>query len=233
VTEGSSTDRARWQQRLRRLRRPAVLGTIRRTTPLSEVWGRDRGTPLDRYYIERFLDAERRAIRGRVLEVGDATYTRQFGTDIERTDVLDIDDANASATIIADLAVADAIPTDTFDCFVLTQTLHYIYDVRSAVRHAHRILRPGGTLLCTVPSVSRVGAKDLDTTYWRFTEASCSRLFGDAFSHGKVDVRARGNVLSAVAFLVGMAHEELSSRELERDDPFFPVVITIRATKSH
>ena len=195
--------------------------------------GRDRGTPLDRYYIERFLEAERRAIRGRVLEVGDATYTRRFGTDIERMDVLDIDDANASATIIADLAVADAIPTDTFDCFVLTQTLHYIYDVGSAVRHAHRILRPGGTLLCTVPSVSRVGAKDLDTTYWRFTEASCSRLFGDAFSQGKVDVRARGNVLSAVAFLVGMAYEELSSRELERDDPFFPVVITIRATKSH
>ena len=43
-----------------------VLGTIRRTTPLSDHWGRERGTPVDRYYIERFLAAERDVIRGRV-----------------------------------------------------------------------------------------------------------------------------------------------------------------------
>jgi hypothetical protein len=35
-----------------------------------------------------------------------------------------------------------------------------------------------------------------------------------------------------VAFLVGMAAEELSTHELERDDPFFPVVVTVRATKA-
>jgi hypothetical protein len=39
-------------------------------------------------------------------------------------------------------------------------------------------------------------------------------------------------VLSAVAFLVGMAREELSSRELERDDPFFPVIVTVQARKA-
>jgi len=31
---------------LRRLTRPAWLGTIRRTTPLSAVYGFDRGTPV-------------------------------------------------------------------------------------------------------------------------------------------------------------------------------------------
>jgi SAM-dependent methyltransferase len=232
VTGHGSSDISRWHKRLRRLRYPAWLGTIRRTTPLSHVWGRDRGTPLDRYYIERFLAAERHAIRGRVLEVRDAEYTERFGTGVERCDVLDIDPSNPGATIVADLAAADEIPSNSFDCFVLTQTLHYVYDIASAVRHAHRILRPGGTLLCTVPSVSRVGYKDLDSTYWRFTAASCSRLFGDVFSEGVVEVRARGNVLSAVAFLVGMAHEELSPSELDVDDPFFPVVITIRATKA-
>jgi SAM-dependent methyltransferase len=218
--------------RLRRLRHPAFLGTIRRTTPLSDHWGRDRGTPVDRYYIEHFLVGARDVIRGRVLEVLNADYTRRFGTAVERSDVLDIDATNSSATIVADLANADDIPSETFDCFILTQTLQYVYDTRSAVEHAHRILRPGGTLLCTVPTVSRIARQELDSEYWRLTAAACARLFGDVFAGGIVDVRARGNVLSAVAFLVGMAREELSSRELDRDDPFFPVIVTVQARKA-
>jgi SAM-dependent methyltransferase len=161
-----------------------------------------------------------------------ADYTCRFGAAVERSDVLDIDPTNPSATIVADLANADDVASETFDCFILTQTLQYIYDLRSAVEHAHRILRPGGTLLCTVPTVSRIARRELDSEYWRLTTAGCARLFGDVFAGGVVEVRARGNVLSAVAFLVGMAREELSSRELDRDDPFFPVIVTVRATKA-
>lgn len=218
--------------RLQRLRHPAFLGTIRRTTPLSDHWGRDRGTPVDRYYIEHFLAGARNAIRGRVLEVMNTDYTRRFGAAVERSDVLDVDPANPLATIVSDLANADDIPSETFDCFILTQTLQYIYDIQSAVGNAHRILRPGGTLLCTVPTVSRIARRELQSEYWRFTAAACSRLFGDVFTGGVVDVRARGNVLSAVAFLVGMAREELSSRELDQDDPFFPVIVTVQARKA-
>jgi SAM-dependent methyltransferase len=225
-------DQLRWRRRLERLRRPAWLGTIRRTTPLSDHWGRDRGTPVDRYYIERFLADECDAIRGRVLEVMNADYTERFGAAVERRDVLDIDPANEVATIVADLAAADSVPSDIFDCFILTQTLQYIYDVKAAVEHAHRILRPGGTLLCTVPVASRIARRHLESEYWRLTPVACSRLFGDVFAEGDVAVRSRGNVLAAVAFLVGMAAEELSARELERDDPFFPLVVTIRATKA-
>jgi SAM-dependent methyltransferase len=225
-------DQLRWRQRLERLRRPAWLGTIRRTTPLSDHWGRDRGTPVDRYYIERFLADECDAIRGRVLEVMNADYTDRFGAAVERRDVLDIDPANEVATIVADLASADSLPSDIFDCFILTQTLQYIYDVKAAVGHAHRILRPGGTLLCTVPVASRIARRHLESEYWRLTPVACSRLFGDVFAEGDVAVRSRGNVLAAVAFLIGMAAEELSARELERDDPFFPLVVTIRATKA-
>jgi SAM-dependent methyltransferase len=229
---GAPPDPLRWRKRAQRLRRPAWLGTIRRTTPLSEHYGRDRGTPVDRYYIEQFLAAERAAIRGRVLEVLNRDYTDRFGSDVESSDVLDVDPANPNATIVADLAAADAVPTSSFDCFILTQTLQYVYDVGAAVAHAHRILRPGGTLLCTVPVVSRVDRMELESEYWRLTAAACSRLFGVVFAPSNVAVRGRGNVLAAVAFLVGMAAEELSPRELERDDPFFPVVVTVRAMKA-
>ena len=166
------------------------------------------------------------------MEVLNADYTKRFGTGVERSDVLDIDPTNAEATIVADLAAADDIPSEMFDCFILTQTLQYIYDIRSAVVHAHRILRPGGTLLCTVPTVSRIARRELETEYWRLSGAASSRLFGDVFGRGAVDVRSRGNVLAAVAFLVGMAREELSLREIDLDDPFFPVIVTVQATKA-
>lgn len=201
-------------------------------TPLSDHWGRDRGTPVDRYYIERFLAAERHAIRGRVLEVLNADYTERFGIGVEKSDVLDIDPANASATIVADLAAAEDVPGEAFDCFVLTQTLQYIYDLESAIRHVHRVLRPGGTVLCTVPTVSRIAKSTLANEYWRFTALCCERLFVDAFPGGTVNARAHGNVLASVAFLVGMAAEELSPRELELVDPFFPLLVTVKATKA-
>ena len=145
------------RRRLRRLCRPAWLGTVRRTTPLSDHWGRERGTPIDRFYIERFLDQERSMIHGRVLEVMNDEYTRRYGSGVDGAAVLDADESNPRATIVADLAAAGSIDSDGFDCFILTQTLQYVFDLRSAVEHAHRILKPGGTLLCSVPAVSRIG----------------------------------------------------------------------------
>jgi len=38
---------------------------------------------------------------------------------------------------------------------VFTQTLHLIYDVRSAIRTLHRVLKPGGVLLATFPGISQ------------------------------------------------------------------------------
>ncbi len=216
---------------MHRLRRPAWLGTLRRTTPLSDVWGLERGTPVDRYYIEHFLESNRRDIRGRVLEVRDSGYTDRYGLDVAERWVVDIDARNPKATVIADLTAPHEIESDCIDCFVLTQTLQFIYETRAALHHAHRILRPGGVLLATVPAVSRIAPRLLENDYWRFTEASCSSLFRQVFSAEAVHVRSYGNVLTSISFLMGMAHEELKVSELETHDPSFPVIIGIRAQK--
>lgn len=221
----------RGSRALRRFLHPAWLGNVRRTSPLSDTWGLDRGTPVDRYYIEQFLEQNRHDIHGRVLEIKDSGYTDRFGAGVERCDVLDIDVSNPNATITADLAAADPVPADLFDCFVFTQTLQVIYDLRAALAHAHRILRLGGVLLATVPGICRIEQAFYSTDYWRFTVASCSRLFGDIFGAEQTTVCGRGNVLSAMAFLTGMASEELSRRELDAVDARFPVVITVRAIK--
>jgi hypothetical protein len=224
--------RRRLLQNWRRLSRPLRLGVLYRTKPLSRTYGYDRGQPVNRYYIERFIQRHQAVIQGCVLEIRDSRYTTLYGHDVRRSDVLDIDNDNATATIVADLAAADTIPADTYDCCIVTQTLQYIFDVSRAIGHLHRILRPGGVLLASVPVVERLTRADVGYhDHWRFTPASCLRLFGRQFGERNVLIESPGNVLAAIASLTGMAAEELSETDLNRHDELYPLIVTIRAIK--
>jgi SAM-dependent methyltransferase len=212
---------------------PLKLLRLARRRPVSQSWGWDRGLPVDRHYVEQFLSEHRGDIRGRVLEVKTAEYARRFGTHLERVEVLDIDTDNSEATIIGDLASPADLPEAAFDCFVLTQTLQYVYDVRAAVRNAARALRPGGILLATVPGISRTSsdrpgrAEEL----WRFTPAACRELAAREFGDSAAAVRGYGNALTAAAFIAGLAAEELSRASLDAHDDRFPLLISLRAVR--
>lgn len=219
-----------WWRRLRAVR----WGSLGRLTPVSRTFGYDRGNPIDRYYIEAFLGQHRDDIQGHVLEIADDVYTRKFGSErVTKSDVLHAQPGDPNATIVADLTKADGIPSRTFDCIILTQTLHVIYDARAALRHVYRILKPGGVLLATFPGISQISRYDMDRwgDYWRFTTLSALRLFEEVFPAANVCVEAHGNVLTAVAFLHGLAAEELSQAELDHRDPDYEVLITARAVK--
>ena len=209
-------------------------GDLGRTQPLSPFWGLDRGLPVDRHFIEAFLDRHREDIRGTVLEIKAPGYTRLFGDDrVARSDVLDLDPDNDLATITADLADTDGVPAGIWDCFILTQTLNVIYDVRGAIASAVRVLKPGGVLLCTVTALNRISYEDrgLDGDYWRFTEASLRELFAEVLPAEAFAVEGSGNVRTCTAFLYGLAAQELSPEELDAHDPYFPLVYSVRAVK--
>jgi len=209
------------------------FGSLRRLTPISRGFGYDRGLPIDRYYIENFLERQAKDVQGRVLEIGDASYTRRFGGDrVTQSDVLHIVEGNPEATIIGDLTNAHNIPSDAFDCFILTQTIHLIYDLRTALQTIYRILKPGGVLLATVPGISQRSA-DVWADYWcwSFTTLSMQRLFEEVFPKTHLEVESFGNVLAAIAFLHGVATEELTPEELNYSDPQYQVLITVRSVK--
>jgi len=211
-----------------RLTHPVWMGNLRKRAPVTR-YGWERGTPIDRHYIEEFLQSNRHDIRGRVLEVMNRTYTEQFGSDVLTSDVIDIDRNNRLATVFADLAAADGIPSESYDCFILTQTLQYIFDLQRAIHHSHRILKPGGVVLATVPGTARLD--DYSPDYWRFTRHSCARLFEHVFGAGNVAVVSSGNCVSAIGYLGGLATEDLIASELNRQDSQYPVVMCIRAQK--
>jgi peptidoglycan/xylan/chitin deacetylase (PgdA/CDA1 family) len=211
-----------------------VFEDLRRTMPVDRDWGYTRGTPIDRYYIEAFLQSCASDIAGRVLEVQEPDYTNRFGAArVTQSDVVDIDSDNWKATVITDLRRAANIPSGRYDCIILTQTLHVIDDMRAAVGECCRMLRPGGVLLATLPSTSRLCLEYGPAgDFWRVTEAGARATFDPFFSSGNLDIRSYGNVLSNTAFLHGLAVHELTPAELDARDPFFPLVIGVRAKKA-
>ncbi|MGD1120029.1 MAG: methyltransferase domain-containing protein [Dehalococcoidales bacterium] len=220
-----------WRRKL--FRKKVAWHNLRSVHPLSDIYGLDRGQALDRYYIEQFLEANRKHVKGIVLEVNDNLYTKLYGGNkVTRSEILDIEARNKQATIIADLSKADAIAAGTFDCFILTQTLQFIFNTEAAIVHSQRILKPGGVLLATLPCVSRIDCvAGIEGDFWRFTRASAERLFTRYFGQENVTVETHGNVLADISFLMGLASDELTRKELDFNDPDFPLIVSVRAVK--
>jgi len=205
-------------------------GRIGSKRPLSKNWGYDRGTPIDRFYIEDFLAAHRSDIRGQVLEVQEDDYSRRFGgSAVTGQDVLNLDASNPKATIIGDLSDPATLPRAKFDCIVLTQTLHLVFDMAAAIANVRQALRPGGVLLITVPGITPLQpGLDYDW-YWSLTEDSLRRLLAGSFDPSKVKLKTYGNLFAATAFLHGAAVQEVPRRKLTRFDPAYPVTVAARA----
>jgi hypothetical protein len=201
--------------------------------PVSDYYGDDRGTPVDRFYIDGFIAANRSLVTGRVLEVAEDTYSRRFGHDVVSFDVLHYEADAPRATLIGDLSTPGSLPESRFDCFICTQTIHVIYNYMDAIRGAAKLLAPGGKLLCTLSGIAQISRYDMDRwgDYWRFTTLSAQRSFGEVFGMENVAVDYGGNCYAAINFLRGIALEELDKTKLSVKDPNYPIVISIIATK--
>jgi len=213
----------------------ANWGDFNRLRPFSSTWGSERGRPVDRHYIEAFLGQHVSDFAGRAVEIENDNYLRKYGSNsIHRYEVLDINCDNPKATIIADLASGKGVPENAYDCFVMTQTLQFIYAAAAAVANAYKLLKPGGVMLATVPGLTPLPASDPYTSEccWAFTSTSVERMFGSVFGPENIEVQSFGNVRTATAFLWGLSMGEMEPEHYEYNDPDYPVIITLRARKS-
>lgn len=209
-------------------------GDFKSLQPFSKKFGFDRdGGPIDRYYIHKFLKEESSFIKGRVLEIEDNEYTRLYGGEkVTQSDILHVNDLNPKATIVGDLTHLPHVPDNQFDCIILTQTLHLIYDFHAALATCLRLLKPGGTFLLTSPGITPIDHQEWsDIWYWSFTKPSIIKIFSTCFSKEKTIVQSYGNVFIASAFLYGMSLNEVREEELLHQDPHYPVILTAKATK--
>jgi SAM-dependent methyltransferase len=188
---------------------------------------------VDLYYAETFLEKYRSNIRGRVLEVKGPEYSERFENGrVEERSVLD--SICPHRAIVNDLSEAGDRPDDRFDCLILPQTLHFAHEFRSVLSRAYPVLKPGGVLLCALPALGRPSyAEDRleNEDYLGFTEASARRLFSEFFLLENFEVTSLGNVTAWTAFLYGLGVDELRREQLDYVDPWFPLLVCVRAVK--
>lgn len=197
--------------------------------PISDKYGFDRGTPIDRYWIENFLSENKQYIQGRVLEVTDNTYTKRFGRNVTQSDILDINIKNKMANIHGDLRNLNGVESNTYDCVILTQVLGMIDDFDAVIKECHRILKKGGTILTTSSAISPTYIPN--ESYWRFTPNGLKFAFGKHFDKQFLTVSSYGNVLAGQAFWVGMSQEDVTNKVLKFNDPRFPCISGLVGTK--
>lgn len=203
---------------------------LTKVTPVAFSY--ERGKPIDRYYIENFLDTNKQYIKGHILEMEDNEYTYVFGSSILSSDILDISKTNKKATIVHDLQDSNGFPSEKFDCYICTQTLQYLYDIKTGFSSAKKMLKKGGVFLVTVPGISQLSYKPGEYyEYWHFTEKTLSNLAKDA-GFRKIKVHTYGNALAASAFIQGVAVDDLKDKKiLDYNDNFYPVTVTLVAIK--
>jgi hypothetical protein len=218
---------------IQKILRPVKWYDLRKTKPISDVFGLDRGTPIDRFYIEDFLYKNKSLITGNCCEISENIYTKKFGTSSCISEILHHNNDNEKATIVGDLSKIETLPENMIDCFILTQTLNFIYDYESAVKGLYQILNTNGVGLITVSGISQISKYDYDRwgDYWRFTDLSIKKIFESVFGKNNIEVSTYGNVLAATAFLHGVSSEELRNDELLQNDPNFQITIAIKVIK--
>jgi len=218
---------------IKRIIKPVfIYSIIKPTKPISDWHGFDRGTPVDRFYIENFLEKNKSKITGNCLEFLNNDYTIKFGSNVIKSDVIDIDPKNTKATIISDVKNMINIEDNHYDCIIMTQVLNFIDEVELAIKETHRILKPGGVVLITTPFINRMdkySGPDLD--YWRFSKKGLEHLLLKQFQSENTTVESCGNIYGGIMNFIGATIEDSSKNKLEKHDENFPVIVSAVAKK--
>lgn len=215
------------------LKNKSIYFLFSSSKPISNIYGFDRGNPLDRHYIEKFLENNKKDVRGVCLELLNNNYTKKYGgSKVSESVVLDIEKENKNATLISDLRNLKEVKDNTFDCIILTQVFQFIDDVDASISECYRVLKPEGVLLATMPSISRIDCASGESgDYWRFTTAAAKYLFEKKFKKENLSINSQGNARVGLYFYAGLSEEDTPKNLFEINDKNFPLIVTVRAIK--
>ena len=172
-------------------------------------------------------------MRGTVLAYHDARYATRYGRHrLRRCDVLDADATNPLANVVADLRRAPQLAADCYDCVLLPHVLQLLDEPAAALAECARVLKPGGVLLASVPAAGRVEAGAPRADHWRFSADGFAELLAAAFGAANVEVEGHGGTEATLAFLAGLAAEEVDGERFAGGAEEAPLVIAAaRAVK--
>jgi SAM-dependent methyltransferase len=192
--------------------------------PYSRTFGLERGKPVGRYYVEKFLRENAHRVRGRCLEFGAARYRPLF-PQAEAYQVIDVV-PRPGVDFVCDIHDVSSMPAAAFDTIICTQVFEHLAYPERAARSIAALLKPGGLLLLTAPFINNVHYDPDD--FRRFTPECLQMILEDAGFRVE-DVSFGGNSLVGTGSLLGMVTEDFTVAEMEMKDPVYPYNVLIRA----
>jgi len=202
-------------------------GDLKKPVPICQICGFTRGTPIDRYYLSKFITEIRPQVVGKILEIGGTPKDKDFydlnaGTSYQ---ILNLE-ASPGVDIVGDVHEPSIIDAESFDSIILFNVLEHCYAPWIAVENIYKWLKPGGKCFAMVPSAVRIHTTPKD--YWRPLPDAFAWMFRN-FSQQKLYVY--GNTTTVIASYHGIAVEELTPDELDAFHPDYPVATCIVAEK--
>lgn len=156
------------------------------------------GTSYRRKRVDADLASVAPALVGRVLDIGGARQRGMFRPPPSGVWIVaDIECARRPhvGADVQDMPFRDA----AFDAVKATEILEHVPDVMRALGECRRVLRPGGSLVITVPFLERVHGDPDD--YGRYTRSMWCRLLAQA-GLTPVRIEAQGGYFTHLAALL-------------------------------
>jgi SAM-dependent methyltransferase len=202
-------------------------GDLKKTVPICQAFGLTRGTPVDRYYLRKFIEEIQPQVVGNILEVGGTPKDKDFYqlNASASYQILNLE-PGPGVDIQGDVHDSSIVEPESFDSVIIFNVLEHCYAPWIAIENIYNWLKVGGKCFAMVPSAIRVHATPVD--YWRPLPDAFAWLFRK-FSQTKLYVY--GNPISVIASYHGIAVEELTTEELDAFHPDYPVATCIVAEK--
>jgi hypothetical protein len=202
-------------------------GQLRRFHAICKGFGFSRGTPVDRYYLNRFVEEIRERVAGKTVELGgvstNATWYRwSHVTSFTAVDVR----PGPGVDLVGDIHDPGLLPPDSADAVIAFNVLEHCAQPWVVVDNMRSWLRTGGHAFCMVPGAQRI--HQMPSDFWRPMPGAVHWMFRAFSDH---QVRQYGNPTSVIASYMGIAAEELSAEELDATHPDYPAAICVTARK--
>jgi ubiquinone/menaquinone biosynthesis C-methylase UbiE len=175
---------------------------------------------IGRYALYQEVRAFSKGVTGNILDLGcgDKPYSVLFrnseyiGLDYENSAH---ESRNLSADIFYD-GIKIPFENDYFDALLCTEVLTHVIDYSNIISEIHRVLKPGGTALITLPFLWFENEPPND--YYRFTSWGSKSLFTEGFK-----ILYQRKILSVIPILVQLVLSMIYYRYCKRN--YFLIVI--------
>lgn len=202
--------------------------------PIGAPWGREA---IERVEIDHWLTKVANGTKGPTcLEWRTILYAHRF---FPRCSILYefLFDSNTSKwsidhknkKIVGDVSFMKHVSSDVFDTIIATQVFEHVKRPEEAIKELHRILKPGGHLIWTVPSFSVLHGAPFD--FYRYTGPGVKHLF-DIAGFKIHDMAHAGDLFFTLTALMGYGPGDLLAEDFGKSDELFATQIHVHAIKN-